>query len=457
MPTLGPMKLVDWLLLLVVLIVAGAARGYYVQEFTQGGQAEPAAVYRVQSDPTPQDQVHVASPAFSVCRDFVLRAVEEQGGNQINPLAAIRWLHVVLGTLTAGLYFALGRRAFGSTLVGLLAGLFVAANPFAIINVGEIQDGTLASFLLAVSLTAGATAGQRAGAISSILFGLSLAGLVLIRLALVPFALVALIWFLFRCSNVRQGWLAALVGFLAFGAAVGSWMGHNYHRSGEPLPIVDTAWWHLWLGNNPQATGGPPEPEPPQLPPMPDDKKPEGEKPALAEPRAKGPDPAGLGHEELARQVLEEVTQQPIQTVERRVAAALWFFTGRVENHRLALVQEPVREPGDDPLPGLGDALYCTLFGMLFLALIGWRWSYAWRYYSMPLQLAVFWVPLPYVLSHAEAMHGPRLPLDGVLLTLAAFTVCCLVPGLGGRLLRGELPVSAEAQTAAQQPPPARM
>ena len=57
---------------------------------------------------------------------------------------------------------------------------------------------------------------------------------------------------------------------------------------------------------------------------------------------------------------------------------------------------------------------------LLLLAGLGWRWSYAWQRPSMPASLAVVWIPLPYLLSHAEALSGPRLPLDGVLLCYAA-------------------------------------
>ena len=74
---------------------------------------------------------------------------------------------------------------------------------------------------------------------------------------------------------------------------------------------------------------------------------------------------------------------------------------------------------------------------MFALAFLGWRWSYGWRKESMPASLAVIWIPLPYILSHAEALSGPRLPLDGVLLCYAAFAAACFIPGLGGHLFHG--------------------
>jgi hypothetical protein len=37
---------------------------------------------------------------------------------------------------------------------------------------------------------------------------------------------------------------------------------------------------------------------------------------------------------------------------------------------------------------------------------------------------------LPYLLSHAESLAGPRLPLDGVLLCFAAYALACCVPRL---------------------------
>jgi hypothetical protein len=73
--------------------------------------------------------------------------------------------------------------------------------------------------------------------------------------------------------------------------------------------------------------------------------------------------------------------------------------------------------------------LEITLLVLVILGLLGWRWTYAWRSSAMPSSLAMIWVALPYILSHAEALSGPRLPLDGVLLCYAAFALACLLPG----------------------------
>jgi hypothetical protein len=55
----------------------------------------------------------------------------------------------------------------------------------------------------------------------------------------------------------------------------------------------------------------------------------------------------------------------------------------------------------------------------------------------MPSSLALVWIPLPYILGHAEALSGPRLPLDGVMDCYAAFALLCMIPGVGARLFDG--------------------
>src|SRR5262249_24099570 len=100
-------------------------------------------------------------------------------------------------------------------------------------------------------------AGERGGALSSLLFGLSLAGLSLVRASFLPFSFVAIIWFLLRSRSLPRGWVCALLAFLGFANRLAPWTVRNVHVFHEPLPVVDSTYLHLWIGNNPHATGGP--------------------------------------------------------------------------------------------------------------------------------------------------------------------------------------------------------
>ena len=75
--------------------------------------------------------------------------------------------------------------------------------------------------------------------------------------AMLPFAFVTILWFLLRCRNLRRGWFYALLAFLGFGIGVTTWTVRNIEVLHEPLPIVEAVQYHLLVGNNPQATGGP--------------------------------------------------------------------------------------------------------------------------------------------------------------------------------------------------------
>jgi hypothetical protein len=345
-----------------------------------------------------------------------------------------RWIQCGLGSLTAGLYFLFALAAFRSRLVALLAGLLGALHPFWIINTAEIDDGVLATFLLAVVLFLGAHAGQSGGALTSLLYGLALAGLALVRAALLPFAFVAVIWFLLRCRSLRGGWLYALVGFLGFLIGVAPWTLRNWQAFGDLIPIADSTYLHLWIGNNPKATGGPMNPQ--------------ALREALAESRKEEPsvaeaELARIGNQrrryaQLGYDVGQEIRDHPAETLRRRLWALLDFFFGEKWFKDGTLAQ---RESGRE-LPAWLDNLYptyfsATLLGMLLLGALGWRWTYAWRREAALAALALVWCVLPYVLSHAEELSGPRLPLDGVLLTYAAFALAGLLPGVGARLRAG--------------------
>jgi 4-amino-4-deoxy-L-arabinose transferase-like glycosyltransferase len=327
---------------------------------------------------------------------------------------AVRWLQCLLGTLTAGFYFLFARRAFQSRTIAGLAGLFTALHPFWIINTASINDGVLTCFLLSVVLLLGVRASQTGGPISSLLFGLGLAGLALVRAALLPFSFLAMAWLLLRSRSLQGGWLCALVAFLGFAIGLAPWTVRNVQVFGEPLPVVDSAYLHLWAGNNPQADGGP-----------------------LTESMLAGlpPELEQIEHQperyaRLGASVKDEVLHHPVPTLQRRFQAALAFFLGK----RWFSTRELAEEVPGTTLPAWlwsyqELALTATLFGLFALGILGWRWTHAWRTETVPATLAVLWIPLPYIIGHAEALSGPRLPIDGILFCYAAYVLACLLPG----------------------------
>jgi len=345
----------------------------------------------------------------------------------------VRWAQCGLGALTAAVYFLFAWRAFASRTVATLTGLFCAVYPFWVINTATIDDGVLTSFLVGVSLYLGARAMATHGPFASLLYGLALAGLALVRASTLPFAFVALGWFLLRSRHESRGWLCALLAFLGFANGLVPWTVRNYTVFGKPIPIVDSTYLHLWIGNNPKATGGPAT-EAMWFDGLSSDRR---EK-LLA---LKDDQPGR--YMELGPDVWKEVAERPVTSLQRRFQAFLDFLVGEryFTDHRLA----DERIPGEG-LPGSELTLNLTLFGLLFFALLGWRWSYGWRKDAVPAALAFLWLPLPYILSHAEALHGPRLPLDGVLLCYAAFAVACLLPGIGGNLLEARKPKTDEVR-----------
>jgi hypothetical protein len=328
----------------------------------------------------------------------------------------VRWAQCTLGVLTAGLYFLFARLLFGSSFVGFLAGLLTAIHPFWIANIAEIQDGTLASFLLACCLTLGTAASQRGRPAASLFFGLALAGLALVRAALVPYTFVACLWFLLRCRTLPRGWLCALLAFLGFANGLSPWMVRNVMVFGDVLPITDSMYLHLWVGNNSLSRGGPQDELTLRrsLPPA-----------RLEALRAEVDQPRRYGR--LAEDVLASVQADPAGTVEKRLRSGVCFVFGQ------AWMAEDALSRANIGLPAwLGDcwpaALRVSLLVMLVLGLLGWRWSYGWKRQTNLASLALLWIPLPYLLGHAERFSGPRLPLDGVLLSFAAFALVWMLP-----------------------------
>jgi hypothetical protein len=289
------------------------------------------------------------------------------------------------------------------------------------------------------------------GALTSLLYGLSLAALALVRAALLPFAIVGLLWFLLRSRDVPRGWLCGLVAFLGFVMGLTPWTLRNWTLFNEPVPIVNSRYEHLWMGNNPRATGGPMSEEEMTKALRRDADDAEG---AALQRRLAGQTNVNERHHILAEAMHRTMRDDPAGFLRRRIGATLCFFFGE------SFIQHPdswvagnlMATPGQyEPLPPwLGENLtvifYGVTLGMMLLGVLGWRWTYAWRVESRLLALATIFIPLPYILSHAETLVGPRLPLDGVLLTFAAFALSCIIPGVGTSLFLG--PETAENDEA---------
>ena len=438
----------DFVLFLLILAVAGGARSVYLLHHADGGrsagalavqdsQAEEltALIDNVQSGSgfvglapfaAGEEVTAHTSPGYPYLVGFIGKYVDQRD-------YFVRWIQVGLGALTAGFYFLFARRAFRSLLVGTCAGLATALNPFWIINVAEIDDGTLTSFALAGCLLLGGQAGEKGGALKSLLFGVSLAALALIRAALLPFSFITLIWFLLRSSSLHRGWLCAVCAFLGFANGLAPWAVRNYQLLGEPVPVVSSAYYHLWIGNNPKATGGPVSDDMRSLAPT-------------AELETMG---QSERYVRLGQDVKKEVGAHPASFLRRRVQATYAFLFGQQWISGGSMVQIDSAAGDGHVEENAPFVLLASLLAVLTLAFLGWRWSYGWRWESIPAMLAMIWVPLPYILSHAESLSGPRLPLDGVLICYAVFALCCLVPGINGPLLdapnagpRGAAPVT---------------
>jgi hypothetical protein len=346
----------------------------------------------------------------------------------------VRWAQCLLGVLTAGLYFLIARRAFPSRFVAVLAGLLCASHWFWIISTPALNDGVLATFLLAVCLWLGIRGSQTEGALTSLAYGLALAALALVRAALLPFAVVGLLWFLRNNRRSPGGWQTGLVAVLGFAIGLSLWTYRNTQVFGDVFPIVDSTYLHLWIGNNPKATGGPlSEPEQRAALALSPELAAELADPGLSQPAR---------YRRLGREVWDQIERDPTAAITAAVRRRLWagldFFFGAdwFDRDRPGLWRTP-DEASSLPKHSLYPLLLVTsLLVMLLLGVLGWRWTYNWRVDSRLLALAVMWVPLPYLLSHAEALSGPRLPLDGALLCYCAFVLACLVPNVGKALLR---------------------
>ena len=330
--------------------------------------------------------------------------------------AFTRRVQAGLSVLTVLLLFLHARRIFASNWAGLFAGLLAAANPFWIINVGEIADGALTTFLLAAAFYLGNRGLSNGGPLASLLFGVSLAGLSLTRAAYLPFAFLALGWFLIRCRTLRLGWFAGLLALLGFGNGLAPWTVRNLRTFDAPLPIVNSTYVHLWIGTMPGAAGGPVD-EIALRASLPKDRVRE-----LL-------DDADQSHRyaSLSRDVVDQIVADPAGTLAKRLGAATCFLLGDLWRQRPGFIH---RNAGDSPSPTAARvedaaelAAQIAFLALVFLGVAGWRRSRETPSECRLVAIALIWLPLPYLLSHGETLSGPRLPWDAVLILFAGYAL----------------------------------
>lgn len=453
--------LIDFLLFLAILIAAAGARTWYLTRCANS--ATDDGPLQVQDDWGEERDALVASlkdnkgfvgPAPLAPRDPSTRGPRQELTAHAAPLypwllsllartspdmdaayRTARWAQCGLGALTVGLYFLFARRAFRSLFAATLTGLLAAVYPFWIINTAERADGVVTTFLLALCLWLGVRGTQTGGALTSWFYGLALAGLAMVRAALLPFAFVAVLGYLLSCRKVPRGWLYGLLAFLGLVNGLVPWSLRNYQSFADVMPIVDSAFLHLWEGNNPRATGGPLSEE--------------TRREALASSSAEeGKDKAVTAEElgelpqkerylKLARPLLQEVRDNPAETIKRRLHAGLDFVFGEEWFKQGKVWQGDVTDSNQNGTPAwlrnsYPAILLGALLGVLIFGALGWRFTYAYCQDTGPAALAVILIPLPYLLSHAEALQGPRLPLDGIFLSYAAFILTGLFRGARG-------------------------
>jgi hypothetical protein len=245
---------------------------------------------------------------------------------------------------------------------------------------------------------------------------------------------VTLLWFVARCRFVRRGWLCAMLATLGLLNALLPWTFRNYRLFGEVTPIVSSAPFHLWVGNNPQATGA--------------DLDESTILASLAEARGStkqdvekniGALPQKARYDQLVADVRADVERHPAETIRRRLLAGIYFWFGEswFKNPRCWEVESASSIEAPGYFVGNANAiLNGVLLFMIIFGLVGWRWTSKESLQSMPTALALFWFPVPYIVGHASALVGPRLPLDGLILCYAAFAMACLLRPYRSGLLR---------------------
>lgn len=193
--------------------------------------------------------------------------------------AAIGMLHVLLGLATAGLTFALARRAGMKDIPAALAAGLVALDPILLTQSALVMSETLAALLVVLSVWLLDRCTHRPTAGNAVLAGAAWGGVVLCRPGLLAFAALAAIWLPWLAATARNAgmqrglkeekgergergreekerrWRSAgqvFAGVIAgLAVVVGPWVVRNQVAFARPIVATTHGGYTLLLGNNP--------------------------------------------------------------------------------------------------------------------------------------------------------------------------------------------------------------
>ena len=169
---------------------------------------------------------------------------------------APRILQCLLGALTCGLTYSLGREAFNRR-TGIFAGIGAAIFPQLIYYCGTTTTETLHIFLLTCAILLLFTGYRRDTRVAAWLAGGAALGLaVLARSAMLGLLPVLGLWLLIVVKSKRAAIARFLLVAVGAAAVMSPWVIRNYAALGRFVPATTEGGYTFWLTNNPRATGG---------------------------------------------------------------------------------------------------------------------------------------------------------------------------------------------------------